>query len=154
VTTVKVSIREIRKEHVSACAEITPQIEPWVTLGASREEMERYFRSLLNSGEAFVALLGREVVGFVTIKTDFLRGGYIRRLAVKKEHRGQGIGKRIMTFVEDYIHASYPNVFLCVSSSNLRAQSFYESLGYQMVGELPDLIIKGESEHLMRKVLG
>ena len=149
----KLAIVELQEEHVTPCAEITPQIEPWVTLGADVAKMEAYFRRLLGTGEAFVALVGDEVVGFVTITMGFLRGGYIRRLAVKKEYRGQGIGAQIMTFIEKHISASYSNVFLCVSASNPRARSFYQKLGYQIVGELPDLIVENDSEYLLRKVI-
>ena len=149
----KLAIVELEEEHVTPCAEITPQIEPWVTLGADVVKMEAYFRQLLGTGEAFVTLVGDEVVGFVTITMGFLRGGYIRRLAVKNEYRGQGIGTRIMAFIEEHISAYYSNVYLCVSSSNPRARSFYRKLGYQIVGELPDLIIENDSEYLLRKVL-
>jgi len=149
----KLAIVVLEEEHVTPCAEITPQIEPWVTLGADVAKMEAYFRQLLGTGEAFVTLVGDEVVGFVTITMGFLRGGYIRRLAVKNEYRGQGIGTRIMAFIEEHISAYYSNVYLCVSSSNPRARSFYRKLGYQIVGELPDLIIENDSEYLLRKVL-
>ena len=149
----KLAIVELKEEHVTPCAEITPQIEPWVTLGADVPKMAAYFRQLLGTGNAFVALLGDEVVGFVTVTMGFLRGGYIRRLAVKQEYRGQGIATRIMAFIERHIGASYSNVFLCVSASNPRAMSFYQKLGYQIVGELPDLIVEDDSEYLLRKEL-
>jgi ribosomal protein S18 acetylase RimI-like enzyme len=45
-------------------------------------------------------------------------------------------------------------VFLCVSSFNERAQKLYQRLGYERVGELPDYVVKGYSEILMRKTRG
>lgn len=150
----RVEIRKLREEEIAPCAEMVPRVEPWVTLGANRKKMREYFRKRLERDEGFVALLRAEIVGFITIKRDFLHGCYIRRLAVKEEHRGKGIGSRIVAFVEDYAFARYPNVFLCVSSSNPRARSFYEGLGYQKVGELPDLILEGHSEYLLRKTQG
>jgi ribosomal-protein-alanine N-acetyltransferase len=149
-----VEIREIQEEHIAQCVKVVPQIEPWVTLGATPEGMEKYFRKLLNREEGFVALLRGEVVGFITIKSDFLHGCYIRRLAVKEGYRGKGIGRQIMRFIEDYAFVRYPNVFVCVSSFNSRAQKFYEDLGYQKVGELPNLIMEGHAEYLLRKTLG
>jgi len=149
-----VKIREIEERDISQCIKIVPQIEPWVTLGATPEKMDAYFRKLLNREEGFVALLDEEVVGFITIKRGFLYGCYIRRLAVKEGYRRKGIGRQIMQFIEDYAFVRYPNVFLCVSSFNTGAQKFYEDLGYQKVGELPNLIMEGHAEYLLRKTLG
>ena len=149
-----VKIREIEERDISQCIKIVPQIEPWVTLGATPEKMDAYFRKLLNREEGFVALLDEEVVGFITIKRGFLYGCYIRRLAVKEGYRRKGIGRQIMQFIEDYACVRYPNVFLCVSSFNNEAQEFYQGLGYQKVGEFPNLIMEGQSEYLLRKTVG
>jgi len=149
-----VEIRGIEERDIAQCVEVVPQIEPWVTLGATPEKMQEYFRKLLNREEGFVALLGEEVVGFITIKRDFLYGCYVRRLAVKEGYRRKGIGRQIMQFIEDYAFARYPNVFLCVSSFNNEAQKFYQDLGYQRVGEFPNLIMEGHSEYLLRKTVG
>jgi [ribosomal protein S18]-alanine N-acetyltransferase len=42
----------------------------------------------------------------------------------------------------------------CVSSFNTDAQRLYERLGYQRVSELPDYIVAGYSEILLRKTTG
>ncbi|MFN2443136.1 MAG: GNAT family N-acetyltransferase, partial [Thermoanaerobaculia bacterium] len=47
-----------------------------------------------------------------------------------------------------------PNVFLFVSSFNDGARRLYERLGYRVVGEVPDYLIPGASEILMRKTIG
>jgi len=59
-----------------------------------------------------------------------------------------------MRFVEQRILRDTPNVFLCVSSFNDGAQRFYGRLGYEVVGELRDLIVPGHAEILMRKTTG
>jgi len=144
-------IREIREEDITACLEIVPQIEPWLTLGSAPEGMRSYFRECLDKREGYVSLLGEEVVGFVTIKDDFLHGGYIRRIAIRKERRGKGIGRRIMRFIEERVFDCYSNIFVCVSSSNPRARKFYRDLGYRQAGKLPNLVQEGEIEYLLRK---
>jgi len=59
-----------------------------------------------------------------------------------------------MGFAEERILRQSPNVFLCVSSFNHRAKTFYKLLGYQRVGELPDFLVQGQVEILMRKTRG
>lgn len=147
-------IREIRGEDIAACLGIVPRVEPWLTLGTTPETMSSYFLERLQKGEGFVAQMGGEVVGFVTVKDDFLHGGYIRRIAVKEEYRGRKIGRRIMQFIEEQVFDRYFNIFVCVSSSNPRARKFYKDLGYHLAGKLPNLIQPGETEYLLRKVRG
>jgi [ribosomal protein S18]-alanine N-acetyltransferase len=43
---------------------------------------------------------------------------------------------------------------MCVSSFNHDAQRLYQRLGYQIVGELSDYIVRGHSEILLRKTVG
>ena len=45
-------------------------------------------------------------------------------------------------------------MFICVSSFNPGARRLYERLGYQVVGELPDYMVRGHSEILLRKTTG
>jgi ribosomal-protein-alanine N-acetyltransferase len=45
-------------------------------------------------------------------------------------------------------------VFMCVSSFNDGARRLYQRLGYQVVGELTDYIVRGHSEILLRKTSG
>jgi RimJ/RimL family protein N-acetyltransferase len=40
---------------------------------------------------------------------------------------------------------------MLVSSFNARAKALYERLGYEVVGELRDYVIRGQSEWLLRK---
>lgn len=47
-----------------------------------------------------------------------------------------------------------PSVFLCVSSFNAGAQGLYRRLGYTVVGELTDYLVRGHGEVLMRKSRG
>jgi ribosomal protein S18 acetylase RimI-like enzyme len=43
---------------------------------------------------------------------------------------------------------------MCVSSFNVDAKRLYERLGYKVVGELTDYIVRGHSELLLRKTVG
>ena len=59
-----------------------------------------------------------------------------------------------MDYVEKRILGETPNVFICVSSFNERARKLYERRGYEVVGELKNWIVNGNSEILLRKTIG
>lgn len=80
--------------------------------------------------------------------------GYIQTICIDPARRGQGLGSRLVEFAEQRILMVSPNVFMCVSSFNLDARRLYERLGYKVVGELTDYIVRGRSEVLLRKTLG
>jgi ribosomal protein S18 acetylase RimI-like enzyme len=145
-------IRLIRVEDIPACLEIVPREEPWLTLGEAPGTMSAYFLERIQKGEGYLALLAGEAVGFVTVKDDFLHGGYIRRIAVRQGYRGKSIGRQMMQFIEEQVFSHYSNIFVCVSSNNPQARKFYRNLGYRQAGILPNLIQPGEVEFLLRKV--
>ena len=80
--------------------------------------------------------------------------GYIQSIGVAPDARGRGVGSRIIAWAEERIFRESPNVFMCVSSFNHGARRLYQRLGYTIVGELPDYIVQGQSEILLRKTRG
>jgi ribosomal protein S18 acetylase RimI-like enzyme len=104
--------------------------------------------------EAHVATVDNQIVGVLILHLAGPLNGYLQTVAVHPDWRGRGFGARLMGFAEERILRQSPNVFLCVSAFNHRAQIFYERLGYQRVGELPDFLVRGRAEILMRKTRG
>ena len=148
-----VSIRAVGGEdEVMQCVDIMVSSEPWITLRRTAEEAGKIIAS--PTRQVYVAVKDGRVAGFAVLVLQGLFVGFIQSLAVREDLRGQGIGARLMQFAEERIFREFPNVFLAVSSFNTRAQSFYRRLGYESVGELKDLLIRGESEILMRKTVG
>ena len=134
------------------CAGFLVASEPWITLGLTFEQaMQRLTDS---TREIHVASVGDEITGVLILFLDGTLKGYIQTIGVHSDWRSRGIGTRIIEFAERRIFLISPNVFLCVSSFNAGAQKFYERLGYQRVGELPDFVVNGHSEFLMRKTRG
>lgn len=149
-----VVIREILDDdEVDMCAEIMSASEPWSTLGRTKEKATRIL-SDRDAQEVYVATHGADVVGFVILVMKGAFIGYIRTVAVHADWRSRGLGRRLIGFAEERSFRESPNVFLCVSSFNPRARALYERLGYEVVGELNDYIIRGKSELIMRKTLG
>jgi len=76
---------------------------------------------------------------------------YIHIIAVKRENRGQGIGKILLKFVEDVYYKNYSKLFLVVADFNPSAKRLYERIGYSAIGDIPNLYRNGITECLMMK---
>ncbi len=139
-------------DEVQQCAALMVSSEPWITLGRTLEQATKIMTS--PTREVYVGSFDGEVVGFVVLVMKGLFVGFVQSLAVSPGLRSRGFGAALMRFAEERIFRDSPNVYLCVSSFNERAQHFYSRLGYEVVGELKELLIRGHSEILMRKTTG
>jgi ribosomal protein S18 acetylase RimI-like enzyme len=138
-------------EQVHLCAQLMANSEPWITLRRTYDDSVQILKD--PAREVYVAFAGGELVGFIILQMRGAFVGYIQTVAVRPEWRGRGIGTRLMAFAEDRIFREVPNSFICVSSFNEGAQKLYQNLGYHVVGELKDYIIRGHAEILMRKTV-
>lgn len=134
------------------CAEFMAGSEPWITLRRTYEDGLRFL--LDPTREVYVAAIKDAIAGFIVLNLRGPLNGYIQTICVAPERRNLGIGRQLIAFAEERIFRESPNVFLCVSSFNTRAQKLYARLGYDRVGELKDYVVKGHSEILMRKTQG
>jgi ribosomal protein S18 acetylase RimI-like enzyme len=143
----------VSDEEARACARMMADSEPWKTLGRTYDMCIERMRD--DTKERYVALAedGRPA-GFVIVNMAGAFVGYIQTVCVAADMRGQGVGARLLRFAEERVYRDSPNVFMCVSSFNDRARRLYERVGYQVVGELTDYLVRGHSEILMRKSLG
>ncbi len=139
-------------DEAHRCATILSTSEPWLTIGRKYDESLVLVRD--PSREVYVAWNDDQFSGFIILVMQGAFVGYIQIVAVAPEARGSGVGTELMKFAEEKIFARFPNAFLCVSSFNPRARQLYERLGYELVGELKDYLIRGASEFLMRKTKG
>jgi len=149
----EIKIEKLRDEaEARACAMMMVTTEPWLTL--KREFEQAFALTNDNAKEVYVARAGTTLAGHIVVNMQGPFAGYIQALVVAPEWRSRGIGARLVRFAEERIFRDSPNVFLCVSSFNPRAQKFYARLGYERIGELKDYVISGASEFLMRKSIG
>jgi ribosomal protein S18 acetylase RimI-like enzyme len=135
-----------------ACARIMAGSDPWVTLGIGVDRARAVFD--LPDREVLLAKDGPEVAGFAVISMQGVLSGYLQTLAVSPAHRGRGLGAALLARVETRVFGEKPNVFLFVSSFNRGARRFYEAHGYELIGEVPDFLVAGHGELLMRKTTG
>jgi [ribosomal protein S18]-alanine N-acetyltransferase len=135
-----------------ACAQLMATSEPWLTLGREFEASLRIVQD--PTREVYLAWDGDEIAGFVILCMTGAFVGYIQTVCIHPDRRGQGLGSRLVAFAEERILRESPNIFMCVSSFNEGAKRLYQRLGYQVVGELTDYIVRGHSEILLRKTVG
>ena len=92
-------------------------------------------------------------LGFLLLAPHGLAGApYIAAIAVAEAARGRGIGSQMLDWAEQHF-AGRRDLFLLVSSFNRRAQELYLRHGYGQVGEIPDFVVAGHSELILRKRL-
>lgn len=139
-------------EEIRTCTTIMVDSDPWKTLNLGYDDLIKMFRDSMN--ETYVAKLNDTVLGFIVLYMHGTFRGYVKCLAVSEASRGTGVGKKLIEFAEEKIFKVVPNVFICVSSFNAKAQEFYKKLGYKKIGELDNFIVNGYSELLLRKTLG
>ncbi len=140
------------QDEVKECARIIAESEPWITLQRNYDIAIK----MLNdpSREIYIGYEKDEIVGFIILIMHGALVGYIQTAGVMPEWRNKGIGTKLFEFAEERIFKISPNVFMCVSSFNKKAQRLYKRLGYEVIGELKDYIVPGHSEILLRKTKG
>jgi ribosomal protein S18 acetylase RimI-like enzyme len=147
------AIRPVQGQgEIEACARMMAESEPWITL---QRDYTAALRNLSSpEKEIHVAVQGDKVIGFIVLNLHGGLVGYIQSICVAPRWRSRGCGRRLVEVAEERVFRQHPNLFICVSSFNPRAQRFYRDLGYEVVGELKDFIVNGHSEILLRKTIG
>lgn len=91
-------------------------------------------------GAVLVAVTGEDVVGWVHVceaaNIQYGRFAEVTGLVIAEEHRGGGIGSRLMAEAESWArNEGFLEVRLRSRSSRLRTHGFYRGLGYTDVKE-------------------
>jgi RimJ/RimL family protein N-acetyltransferase len=136
---------------IETCAQMMATSEPWITLKRTAEFLRPIIADPVK--ELHVIRDARGIAGFVILDLRGLLNGYVQTICVREDQRGTGLGAAMLTAAELRVLDQSPNVFLCVSSFNPRAQKFYARMGYEKIGVLRDLVVTGHDEILLRKTL-
>src|SRR5262249_18431526 len=147
-------VRDMTAEDRDAVMALLVDSEPWTKLGYTKSDWEHYFAPLPSEREAFVMQLDGQVAGIAVIRQKFLLGDYLELFGVAKSARRTGLGTMLLAHVELVVFARAKNLFACVSDFNRSARKFYIDHGYQEIGSIPELIVSGSAEVLLRKTVG
>lgn len=147
-------VRPMTSDDRAAVIELLVDADPWKLLGYGAGDWDHYFTPLPQGRDSYVVDHNGKVAGIAVVRQKFLLGDYLELLGVADWARGKGLGKRLLTRVESAAFSREKNLFACVSDFNDQARHFYEKQGYQEVGPLPNLLIPGSAEILLRKTIG
>jgi GNAT superfamily N-acetyltransferase len=128
--------------------------DPWKTLGYTPEDWKRIFCPIPKDREAYVVESGGDVAGIAIVKPQFLLGDYLELLGIAPQARGTGLGTTLLNYVESAVFGRTKNLFACVSDFNMSARKFYKHRGFQEIGPMPNFLIPGSAELLLRKTAG
>lgn len=130
------------------------QMDPWKRLGFGAQALTGYLNRPDPSLSRFAILHDGDLVGALATRSPWLRGPYLELLAILPHAQGLGLGKQALTWAFAKAQSKGAlNFWACVSAFNLSARGFYAHMGFIEAAELTDLVISGENEILLRKVL-
>ena len=141
-------------KHLNGCTEALAHSEIGAAYFPTAQEAEAFLQQGLTKEEIFVAIDEHgNCVGYIwfTLKGTFYRFPYLLNIAVRKDLRGRGIGKKLLALFEEKGFAKSSRLFLLVSDFNAAAKRLYQAIGYKEVGVIPNLIKQGVAEHIMMK---
>ncbi|MBI2042437.1 MAG: GNAT family N-acetyltransferase [Candidatus Nealsonbacteria bacterium] len=141
------NIRKIRPADLASVMEINDR-------AFASQRPETYFQRLLRKypEDFYVAEKDNEVVGYVLghIKAEGL--GWIKIIAVRHSHQGQGVGGAMMEFITDKLKAAgAQSIGLHARTGNQKGASFYQDIGFQIIETLPQYYSNGESAYRLEK---
>jgi [ribosomal protein S18]-alanine N-acetyltransferase len=148
------TIRGMKPEDRPAVIALLLDSDPWKWLGYTAADWDQYFTPIPQGRDSYVADQEGNVAGIAVVRQKFLLGDYLELFAVADWAKGKGLGGRLLGHIESVVFARAKNLFACVSDFNEPARRFYQKRGYQEIGLLPNLLISGSAEMLLRKTMG
>lgn len=147
-------IRAYRPDDRAVIIRMLADSDPWKHLGYTATHWERLFVPLPPGREGYIIEHEGMAAGLALLRRPFLFGDYLELLAIAPSAQRKGLGRALLSHLERMVFARSSNLFVCVSDFNKAARRFYEQNGYHEVGPLPDLLMAGTAEILLRKTVG
>jgi ribosomal protein S18 acetylase RimI-like enzyme len=151
---INLTIRAMMTGDRPAVIALLQDSDPWKRLGYQAGDWDVYFAPIPQGRDSYVADLDGKVAAIAVVRQKFLLGDYLELFAVADWTRGKGLGRQLLEHIESVVFARANNLFACVSDFNTQARAFYKRQGYEEIGPLPNLLIRGSAEILLRKTTG
>jgi diamine N-acetyltransferase len=125
---------------------------PWSVMQYRAPAMTRFFQAFDAGASRYLVAVDGKEAGAVSVRFPFLKGPYLELLALLPDFQGRGLGGDLIAWFErEAVRREARNLWVCASSFNARALSFYERHGFRGVATLPGLVAEGYDEILLRK---
>ena len=147
-------IRAMQPGDREAVVQLLAESDPWKSLGYTVEDWRRIFCPIPQGRDSFVSVVDGTIAAVAIVRQKFLLGDYLELLGVADRVRGKGVGKELLAHIESQVFSRTKNLFACVSDFNSGARAFYKKQGYQEIGPMPNFLIPGSAEILLRKTAG
>lgn len=144
----------MQPEDRAAVVQLLGDSDPWRTLGYAATDWDRIFCPTPQGRDSYVAEVDGRVAGIAIVRQKFLAGDYLELLGVAEWARKKGVGHRLLNHIEPLVFGRTKNLFACVSDFNAQARAFYKKEGYLEIGPMPNFLIPGSAEILLRKTAG
>lgn len=144
----------MRPEDRTSVVQILADSDPWKRLGFGADDWAGIFSPIPKGRDTFVLEIDGAVLGIAILRQKFLFGDYLELLGIAPSAVGHGLGSRLLSHVESLTFARAKNLFACVSDFNEGARAFYRKQGYREIGPMPNFLISGYAEILLRKTSG
>ncbi|HEY6262930.1 MAG TPA: GNAT family N-acetyltransferase [Nitrospiraceae bacterium] len=148
------TVRPMTVEDRAAVMQLLADSDPWKRLGYQVRDWDGYFTPLPQGRDSYVVDQNGQAAGIAVVRQKFLLGDYVELFGVADQARGKGLGTLMLAHVEAAVFARVKNLFVCVSDFNDCARHFYKKQGYSEIGPMPDFLIPGSAEILLRKTSG
>jgi len=140
--------------HAGRVGQVLTTMDPWQHLGFGAQVLTDYLNRHDSALDRHAIIQHGHLVGAIAVRSPWLRGPYLELLAVFPQTQGKGIGSKALNWAFEHARTSKAvNFWACVSAFNLAARGFYAHMGFTETTELTDLVVSGENEILLRKIL-
>lgn len=128
-------------------------LNPWREMGYEPRRLGRWLGRIARAAthRVLVASDGRRTLGVIVVQPGVLLGDFIALLAVRPEAAGQGIGSALLQAVEQETFSRQRWLYVSHDASNRTAARFYRRQGFRRAARLPDMVVDGRTEILLRK---
>lgn len=140
--------------QATVLAELLAASEPWLTLNVSTAALAKYLLRTDPALTRYAVEVEGVLAGVICLRYPWLRGPYIELLGLAAGFRGLGIGGELLAWAETQARLECKNLWVVTSAFNHKALQFYRHHGFGQVGLLPDLVLPGHDEILLRKSWG
>ncbi|MBW9158567.1 GNAT family N-acetyltransferase [Clostridium tagluense] len=151
----EITILKGSMDYINDCEDALLNSELGIKYFSEKASARKALEDGFNKEEIYVALdINHNCKGFIwfILEGAFHSFPYLHIIAVKKENRKLGIGKKLLEFFEEICFRDYTKLFLVVADFNPDAKILYESIGYIEIAIIPSLYREGITEYLMMKL--